>query len=471
MFIQSSMECHVWNFFFALISIIFLFRTVWYEGSVFYEIHPTRFPDSNVDGFGDLKGLQHRTDYLTKLGVIGVRLNSIFPSQKDSDHFHNVTTLNEIDNVLGKTEDLKNLVRTFHNANLSLILDLPVYPFITRLEPVVTIFEESTKHPMILDDGGLRVARASSEKNTVVQALQLWMKCGIDGFYIKGLENMYNDPLLLNNIKAWKALLGSNRILMVNNQLLENVGAPMAEEIVKHVDLVDIFIDVTNGSKQIAQQINRNLNGVLKPGNGAYIQWSIGGVSELESHKTYELTENGALAATLMSLMLPGSPNVYHGDGNNQESSRQHFSEPIDSKHLHQLSAMAWNTIAQVDGHGLNHSVSVKPDDFNTIAEMIELRDVSPSIYKNIIKKKGIYESNTSALYHENGNILILMRWYPRRNTFASISNFGLTNVSLDLTNYFYSGQIMIGGKPHEKIYFDEFEIQPSQTIVVKLDK
>lgn len=200
-------------------------------------------------------------------------------------------------------------------------------------------------------------------------------------------------------------------------------------------------------------------------------QWSIGGVSEKQTHKSYELTTNGTLAATLMSLILPGSPNIYHGDGNSEESSRQHFSEPIDSKHMHHLQGNAWNTVPQVTDHGLNHSIRISADDFDTISRMISLRDISPSIYKNIITKKGKTESNTSAMYHENGNILILMRWYPRRNTFVSISNFGPTKIALDLTTYFYSGQIMIGDRLHEKIYFNQFEIGPTQTIVVKLDK
>lgn len=446
--------------------LIDIFRTVWYEGSVFYEIHPTRFPDSNVDGFGDLRGLAQRTEYLRKLGVVGVRLNSIFPSKNQPNGFQNISTLKAIDEVLGTAEDLEMLVRTFHENNLSLVLDLPIYPYLTKLDPVATMTEDSIKHPMIIDDGALRVARASSERNKVVQALLIWMKYGIDGFYIKGLENMHDDPLLLENLRAWKALIGPNRILMVNNQLLENVNKPMALEIVKHVDLVDIFINVTNGTKQISQQINRNLNGVLKPENGVYIQWSLGGVYEHEAHEPYVLTPNGTLAATLMSLMLPGSPNVYHGDSNNEEGARQHFSEPIQTKRIQQLHAMAWNTVAK-----LNHTEVMNTDEFDTIARMISLRDISPSMYKNIVQKKGKYESNTSAMYHENGNILILMRWYPRRNTFVAISNFGTTNVPLDLTNYFYSGQLMIGGKPHQKIYFDQFEIGPSQTVVVKLDK
>lgn len=47
----------------------------------------------------------------------------------------------------------------------------------------------------------------------------------------------YADPLLLDNIRAWKSLIGPNRILMVNNALLENVDKATAETIVKHVDL------------------------------------------------------------------------------------------------------------------------------------------------------------------------------------------------------------------------------------------
>lgn len=83
-----------------------------------------------------------------------------------------------IDEVLGSADDLQNLVKTFHSNNLSLILDIPIFPFIEKLEKVPTFIEESTKHPMIIDEGALRVARASSEKNTVIHAIALWMKCG-----------------------------------------------------------------------------------------------------------------------------------------------------------------------------------------------------------------------------------------------------------------------------------------------------
>lgn len=379
-----------------------------------------------------------------------------------------MTTLFAIDETLGSTDDLKELVQTFHRNNLSIILDLPVYPYQTHLEPAADLIAESSTEA---NDGTLRIARASDDKNTIAQAITLWMKYGIDGFYLKGLENMHEDPLLLENIQAWKSILGPNRILMINNQLLERVDQSIAEDIVKYVDLVDIFINVTNGTKQIAQQINRSLSGILRPENGVFIQWSIGGVS---GHAyAYGLTTNGTLAATLMSLMLPGSPNVCYGYDTNE-----HFSEPIDSKHMHHLSAMAWNTVPQINENDYNKSLQpnnksmyMDKNDIDTISRMITLRDLSPSIYKNIIHKKSKNEKNASAFYHSNGNILILMRWYPRRHTFVSISNFGDKSITLDLSNSFYSGEVMIGDKLHEQVLFNRLEIGPIQTIVVKLDK
>lgn len=450
-------------------------RTSWYEGSVFYEVFPASFKDSNGDGLGDLRGLANGVDHLTKLGVVGVRLNSIFPSKNYPYHFDNVSTLLAIDEALGTSDDLKYLVRTFHDRNLSLILDLPIYPHLTQLDAVANTNEMSNAN-LINDNDNVRIARSSSdEQNTVIKAIRTWIRYGIDGIYVKGLENFHQDPLLLDNVRAWKTLLGPNRILMIGNRILNKVSNSQAEQLVKHVDLVDIFVDVTNGTQQIAQQINTNLKGILRPGaGGPYIQWSLGGVSK--HRMSYSLTPNATLAATIMSLMLPGSPSIFYGDEHSLQESHDPHGDHRDTKHLHHLAPMAWNTH---EAHFTNREslpwipggANVSFDNFDTIANMIALRDLSPSIYKNVIHKNGKIESNTMAVYNERGNILILSRWYPRRNRFVSISNFGEKKVTLDLTNYFYSGEIMVGDAKHQRIYFDRFEIDPIKTIVIKLDK
>lgn len=458
------------------IDLIFLDRTTWYEGTVFYEVFPASFIDSNGDGKGDLRGLANGADHLNKLGVVGIRLNSIFPSKNYPYHHDNVSTLLAIDDVLGTSDDLKHLVRTFHAKNLSLVLDLPIYPYIAELDPVEAA-EEATNTNLLLSNGNVRIARSSSsrEENVVIKAIHTWIRYGIDGIYVKGLEHFHQDPLLLDNVRAWKALLGPNRILMIGNRILDKISSTKAEQLVKHIDLVDIFVDVTTGAQQIAQQINTNLNGILRPGAGPYIQWRLGGGAE--HRMSYSLTPNANLAATIMSLMLPGSPSICYGDEHAlQESHGKHN----DTKHVHNRTPMTWNTPdSRFAPHDLESTLAWVPnganisslDNFDTIANMIALRDLSPSIYKNMIRKNGKNESNALAVYNVRGDILILSRWYPRRNRFVSISNFGEKKVTIDLSSYFYSGEIMVGDAKHQHIYFDRFEIDPIKTIVVKLDK
>lgn len=441
-------------------------RTTWYEGSVLYEVFPASFIDSNGDGKGDLRGLANGVDHLTKLGVVGVRLNSIFPYHHDS-----VSTLLAIDGVLGTSDDLKHLVRTFHEKNLSLVLDLPIYPYLQQLDAVEHA-GEVTNTNLLHSDDNVRIARSSLyDENVVMKAIHTWIRYGIDGIYVKGLEHFHQDPLLLDNVRAWKALLGPNRILMISNRILNKMSSSKVEQLTKHIDLVDIFVDVTIGGQQIAQQINTNLNGILRPGVGPYIQWSLGGTAE--HRMSYNLTTNANLAATIMSLMLPGSPSICYGDEHSLQESHGKYN---DTKHLHHLKPMTWNT---PESHFMPHEslpwvpsgTNVSFVNFDTIANMIALRNLSPSIYKNVIKKNGKIESNTLAVYNARNDLLIVSRWYPRRNRFVSISNFGVEKRTVDLSSFFYSGEIMVGDAKHQHIYFDQFEIDPIKTIVVKLDK
>lgn len=41
----------------------------WYEDSIFYELYPRAFCDSDGDGRGDLLGIRQKLDYLQWLGV------------------------------------------------------------------------------------------------------------------------------------------------------------------------------------------------------------------------------------------------------------------------------------------------------------------------------------------------------------------------------------------------------------------
>ena len=54
-----------------------------FKDKVVYQIYPKSFMDSNGDGFGDLKGVTAKLDYLADLGVDYLWLTPFFPRSEE----------------------------------------------------------------------------------------------------------------------------------------------------------------------------------------------------------------------------------------------------------------------------------------------------------------------------------------------------------------------------------------------------
>jgi alpha-amylase len=80
------------------------------------------FQDSDGDGIGDLRGLTQRLDYIRDLGVGGIWLLPINPSQ-DGDHGYAVTDYRAVDPQYGTLADFDDFVRAAHARGLGVILD------------------------------------------------------------------------------------------------------------------------------------------------------------------------------------------------------------------------------------------------------------------------------------------------------------------------------------------------------------
>lgn len=452
----------------------------WYKGSVIYEVFPASFQDTNDDGLGDIRGLIGRAEYFKGLGVGAVRLNSIFPSKHYPDHFQEVTSLTAVDEVLGKVEDLQKFAAVLHERNISLVLDLPIYPFVNHLNPPTIDVDHLPNRTSddVPTSEFLRLARSvkGGEENVITSVLRFWLaKGGVDGFYIKGLEHFHDDPLLLENIKEWKYTLGGDRVLMVSKEFIDKLSEPIVSEVLNHVDLVDVLLDITNGTEVAANLIRSAVDGsLLKHTENAWIHWSVGSVHE--RRLSSGLSPNATLAATLTQLMLPGTVNIFYGDEIALEEAHDPTGEHADTQHLHHLTAMAWSgSQNQFTGRGtlpwLPKSASASFHHLDIVLEMIALRKRSPSIYLNAVIKEEQILPNTDVKSSQN-DILVLQRWYPRRNSFASITNFGQKNVSLDLTAMFYSGEIVAGSSAkRERVYFEKFNVEPLETVIVRLHK
>ncbi|XP_055386422.1 oligo-1,6-glucosidase-like [Condylostylus longicornis] len=445
-------------------------KAAWFRGSVFYEIFPASFKDSNKNGVGDLQGITSHVEDLQRLGFGAIRLNSIFASYNYPDQYENITSLLEIDKSVGTPEHLEELAMALHSKNMSLILDLPINIYLPELEN----FFETDEFSGIDDNDTYRMSQKMEDPvgNTMLH----WLRYGIDGFYIKGIE-LYkdkNDKNLIKFFRNWKYLLGEDRVIIIDYNFFNNMDKSLAKSILNYVDLVEFYLDISKGTKNIKEQIDSiyTQNDLIKPGEKTtWIQWSLGGVNRQRLSK--DRTSNATLAATIMQIMLPGTPNIFYGD----EISLNEFKDPnkehTENKNLHHLPPMKFSNGARfTNGRSLPwlpESNDSALENAKDISKMIKLRDRSPSIYKNSISKDDNEFPNTNI--RSGDDIIVIERNYPRRNSFVSVSNFGKNSVQVDLSSFFYSGQILIGGKDIGKIYFSDFEIGPMETIVIKLDK
>ena len=88
----------------------------------FYEIFVYSFCDSDGDGIGDLQGVISRLDYLQELGINGIWLMPIHPSQ--SYHKYDVRDYYEIDPQYGTIADFEALMAECRKRDIHVITDL-----------------------------------------------------------------------------------------------------------------------------------------------------------------------------------------------------------------------------------------------------------------------------------------------------------------------------------------------------------
>jgi maltose alpha-D-glucosyltransferase/alpha-amylase len=95
----------------------------WLEKTVFYEIYPQTFYDSNGDGIGDIQGIIEKLDYVKGLGCNALWINPCFDSPfKDAGY--DVRDYKKVAPRYGSNEDLFRLFDEAHRRNMRVLLDL-----------------------------------------------------------------------------------------------------------------------------------------------------------------------------------------------------------------------------------------------------------------------------------------------------------------------------------------------------------
>ena len=95
----------------------------WLKDTVFYEIYPQSFKDTNGDGIGDINGIIEKLDYIKSLGCNAIWINPCYDSPfKDAGY--DVRDYKKVAPRYGTNEDLCRLFDEAHKKGIRVLLDL-----------------------------------------------------------------------------------------------------------------------------------------------------------------------------------------------------------------------------------------------------------------------------------------------------------------------------------------------------------
>ena len=95
----------------------------WWQNTIVYEVYPSSFQDSDDDGYGDLKGIASRLDYLKSLGVGAIWLTPVYGSPM-GDNGYDVSDYYSVNPRYGTMEDMDLLIKEAGKRGIRIVMDL-----------------------------------------------------------------------------------------------------------------------------------------------------------------------------------------------------------------------------------------------------------------------------------------------------------------------------------------------------------
>ncbi|CAD0199918.1 unnamed protein product [Chrysodeixis includens] len=430
----------------------------WYQGKIFYEVYPASFKDSNNDGTGDLKGILKKLDYIQDLGASAIRLNYIYQAHNYREQYNNITSLIQIDPSVGDLNDFRALVTEIHHRNMSLILDLPVVSL------AKSDSQSHFNHTVLISN-----ETVTNYVDITSAAIAFWSSEKVDGFYLKDLEKFADDSSFGRSLQMWKQMIGNGKILMASESAYEKAKGDALNILLSRIDLIDIHIDLHEGINGLKDRINKVIAGTLwtKP-HYPWVHWNIGNIhSERISNKHV----NNTLALIALEFVLPGTVSIFYGDeiglSNIESDLHQHKYNKVpmtfSDENNNSVIDVSFNTVDK----------NPKYNFIDVIKSISKVRSHTPTIYLRNIYKDGNVLKNMEIRKTEE-NLVVIERWYPRRNTCVFVGNLGSVSITTDLSTMFYGGTVISGTNMSlvgEVIYLDKVTFPPNSAIVLKLEK
>ncbi|QID84729.1 alpha-glucosidase mal32 [Saccharomyces pastorianus] len=97
----------------------------WWKEATIYQIYPASFKDSNNDGWGDIKGITSKLDYIKGLGVDTIWVCPFYDSPQD-DMGYDIANYEKVWPTYGTNEDCFDLIDKTHKLGMKFITDLVI---------------------------------------------------------------------------------------------------------------------------------------------------------------------------------------------------------------------------------------------------------------------------------------------------------------------------------------------------------
>ena len=214
---------------------------LWWRQAVFYHIYPLSFADSDGDGFGDLRGIISKLDYISEtLGVDALWLSPFFKSPM-RDWGYDISDHTNVDPLMGTLADVVELIDEAHERGLKVILDYvpnhtsDQHPWFeesrsSKDSPLrdwyvwrdgrngapptnwVSVFggpawtyddrtEQWYRHTFLPEQPDLNW-RNPEIVDAMMEVLHFWLEKGVDGFRVDAAHQMMKDPQERDNPPA-----------------------------------------------------------------------------------------------------------------------------------------------------------------------------------------------------------------------------------------------------------------------------
>lgn len=267
-------------------------KQTWWKEAVVYQVYWRSFHDSDGDGYGDIRGLTEKLDYIQDLGIEVIWLNPIYESP-DKDNGYDIADYYRVMDKAGTMDDWKTLLAEVHSRGMKLIMDLvvnhtsdqhhwfleskmsknnpkrdwyiwrdsdgsgPPNNWRSYFTPSTWEFDETTNqyyfHSFATEQPDLNWEN-EEVREEIYKMMCYWLDLGIDGFRMDVIN-------LLAKIKGFPDSEEPEKIhYLGNNPGIHEYLQEMNEKVLRHYDIMTVgeipFVTPEDGLKYVGEERN-----------------------------------------------------------------------------------------------------------------------------------------------------------------------------------------------------------------------